>query len=125
MTFEESARSSLCQLPLRPADLNSRILAARETLSKSRQALFAHFDRAFSDDESVGDWLIANIVHNAIAHAMNLLDNENPDITVAVPVTPLESALLALFGRSLGLTADEVLEKLAKAGLTGLKEAAP
>ena len=126
MTFEESARSSLCQLPLRPADLNSRILAARETLDKSRQALFAHFDRAFGDDEDFGDWLLLHCIHDAMHHAANLLgENSQPecpatsaDIEVCVSLTDLEVALLSALGQKEGLTVTKLMEKFIKAGLT-------
>ena len=123
--FEKSARSPLCHIPEPGADLQSRTLDARDTLSYARQALWAYSNGRFNEDKEFGDYLILQVIHQAIGHAENLLKKDQPDDDkaereIGIPVTGLESALIDVVAKREGLTGQEFLEKIIKERLKQL-----
>ena len=65
-------RNPLCQDPITP-DLNSQIMAARDTLSRVNAVLLHLIDQCSNDDEHWARALILETVLNATTYAGRLL----------------------------------------------------
>ena len=114
-SFEESARSPLCQLPLYPST-QSRVSAALETIDLAENALDGFLHRftkesAVEEDGDLGEYLLLLTIQHAMAHAKNMLrpDPQGVKSEFSIPVTPAESEWLEKRARKEGKTPSELL----------------